>query len=110
MSDIVAGQFKLCLTSFDDHEVAKNISRILLQQKLVACVNISSPVASMYHWQDEIVEESEFVVIMKTTADKLSQLREQLLSLHPYDVPEMLIIDIEDGSTDYLNWINFTLS
>lgn len=102
--------YKLCLTTVDNKSAAHQLSKVLLQQKLVACVNISSKMTSLYHWQENIVETSEFLLMMKTSSSKIKELEKALLQQHPYDVPEFIIIDIEDGSSDYFNWINSALS
>jgi len=103
--NISESQYKLCLTTVDNQSIAREIAQKLLQQKLVACVNISNQMTSMYHWQGDIVEESEFLLLMKTSSQKLDELQDTLLQLHPYDVPEFIILEIEGGSSDYLNWI-----
>lgn len=103
-------QFKLCLTTVADKPAAYQLSQELLQQKLVACVNISSQMTSLYHWKNEIIEEHEYLLMMKTTSDKLDELQQLVLQKHPYEVPEFIIINIEDGSLDYFNWVNSVLS
>jgi len=103
-------QFKLCLSTIDCESGARVLAKKLLQQKLVACVNISSKMTSMYSWQDKLTEQAEFLLLMKTSSQKVAELQDTLLELHPYDVPEFIVIDIKEGATDYLNWINSTLS
>ena len=103
-------EFKLCLTSINENGKAQEIAQILLQQKLVACVNISSQVCSMYLWQGSIVKDHEFLILMKTSSQKISELRDTLAQIHPYDVHEFIVLNIENGSKDYLNWLGFTLS
>lgn len=103
-------EFKLCVTTVDQESTARSIATNLLQQKLVACVNISGKMSSLYHWQGEIAEDSEFLMLMKTSSTKINQLRDTLLDLHPYDVPEFIVLNIEDGASQYLNWINTSLS
>ena len=110
MSHSDAREYKLCLTTVDKETAAKEIARELLQQKLVACVNIHSNVVSLYHWQGEIVEDREFLLLMKTQSQKIDELQDILLELHPYDVAEFIVLDIESGAKDYLNWINTSLS
>jgi len=102
--------FKICLTTVAKMSTARRIAKALLQQKLVACVNISSRMTSLYHWQGDIVEENEYLLLMKTSAHKIAELEVSLQRLHPYDIPEFIILDIEDGASDYLNWINSALS
>jgi len=103
-------QYKLCITTIDNIESAKKLAKVLLQQKLVACVNISNKMTSLYVWQEDLVEEAEFVLLMKTSASKIVELQAAILSLHAYDVPEFIVLSIETGAPDYLNWINSALS
>lgn len=98
-------KFQLCLTSVDSKATAKKIAYILLQQKLVACVNITNELTSLYHWKNKIVEDNELLMIMKTTLPKVAELKKQLLSLHPYETPEFIQIEINDGDENYLDWI-----
>ncbi|MCW9000975.1 MAG: divalent-cation tolerance protein CutA [Kangiellaceae bacterium] len=100
----------MCLTTVDDESTARQIAKSLLQQKLVACVNISARSLSLYHWQGEIAEDHEFLLQMKTNAQKIGDLEHKLRDLHPYEVPEFIVLDIVDGATDYLSWINSSLS
>ena len=107
---ITPSEYKLCMTTVECESTARQIAETLLQQKLVACVNISSRMTSMYVWQDALVEAQEFLLLMKTSSQKVAELQDRLLHLHPYDVPEFLVFDIETGASDYLNWINSALS
>lgn len=103
-------KFKLCLTTVDCEVKAQNIAKELLQQKLVACVNISAKMKSLYHWQGEINETQEYLLLMKTSAEKVVKLELTLSNLHPYDVPEFIVINIDDGSSNYFSWINSSLN
>jgi len=105
-----AVSYKLCLTTVDSESTACHLAQEILKQKLVACVNISSRMTSLYHWQDEICEDHEFLLMMKTSSQKVAVLETKLLSLHPYEVPEFVVIDIDAGNKKYLNWINSALS
>lgn len=105
-----SGKFKLCLTSIDSEASAERLAKKLLQKKLVACVNITSRMKSLYHWQGRLAESEEYLLLMKTASHKVEALEEQLLEVHPYDIPEFIQLDIESGATDYLNWINSVLS
>ena len=110
MSHSQAGLYKLCLTTVDKDETAKAIAKQLLQQKLVACVNIQSKVTSLYIWQGNIEQQGEVLLIMKTRKEKLAALQKVLLAIHPYDVAEFIVLDIQDGNQEYLAWIDESLS
>ena len=81
------------------------LARTLLSDRLVACVNILPPMQSHYRWQGVIESASEHQGVMKTTMGCVERLRERLASLHPYAVPEFLVIEAVDGSDAYLGWL-----
>lgn len=105
-----SSNYQICLTSVDNQELAEKIAKNLLQQKLVACVNIINNVSSMYHWQGKIVTDTEWLLVMKTDKLHANCLRSAILDVHNYDVPEFLTLNIENGNPDYLNWITQNLS
>lgn len=104
------GQFKLCLTSIDDLDKAKAIAHELLQQKRVACVNISEKATSLYHWNGKIVEDQEYLIQMKTISQNIGEIELIIGKLHSYDVPEFIVMDIEDGTPAYLSWIQSSVT
>lgn len=108
--DIKKPKFHLCLTTVDSESTARQIAKILLQQKLVACVNISAKSFSLYHWQGEIAENSEFLLQMKTNSQKISDLGAKIQEIHPYDVPEYIVLDVVEGASDYLSWVDASVS
>lgn len=79
--------------------------RTLVEERLAACVNILPEMTSIYRWMDAIEQAPERQVIIKTTRARVPALRERLRSLHPYDVPEFIVLRIIDGSEAYLRWI-----
>ena len=95
----------VALATFPDEKSAMEISRTLIEEHLAACVNILPGARSIYHWKGEIVEESEVVAIFKTTSIYRGQFQQRLLELHPAEVPECILLDVADGSVDYLNWV-----
>jgi periplasmic divalent cation tolerance protein len=84
---------------------AAGLARTLLSEQLVACVNILPVMRSHYRWQGVIESASEHQIVMKTTTARVEQLRERLTSLHPYEVPEFLVVEASGGSDAYLGWI-----
>lgn len=104
------GQFKLCLTTAPDLKQAREMAKLFLQQKLVACVNITSQMNSLYLWEGQLVEDQEFLLLMKTSANQLEKLEAQLHKVHPYQTPEFIVFDIGSGSKKYLDWLNLSLS
>ncbi len=89
-----------------DEQTGKTIARALLRERLVACANIVSNIFSMYWWEDEIQEEPECLMIMKTKIGLFKELEKKVKQLHPYDVPEIISIPIVKGHTPYLDWLS----
>ncbi len=84
---------------------AGGLARALVENKLAACVNILPSVRSVYTWQGEICEEDEALLVIKTRASLLEALREKVIALHSYDVPEIIAMPITGGHPPYLSWI-----
>lgn len=102
------------LTACDSQEQAERLARHLIEQRLAACVNILPGVRSLYRWQDggmENVEEAvEFVLIVKSRRDLFAKLRDAIMHLHSYEVPEVIALPVVDGSEAYLNWLDRELA
>jgi len=87
-------------------KISEELARTLVKKQACACVNIIPKVTSIYNWKDEIVEDNESLLIMKTEARLVETLWEAVKREHPYEVPEYVILPIEWGSQDYLAWIS----
>lgn len=98
-------QAVLALTTMPDADAARQLARQLLEAHLVACVNILPRGQSMYWWQGRIEQADECVLLLKTTAARWPALKQALPALHPYDVPELLALDIADGLEPYQRWL-----
>lgn len=94
------------LSTAPDEAVARNIANSLVEEGLAACVNLAAPSLSIYRWQGKVESETEVALTIKTSADRLSDLASRLSSLHPYDVPELLVLDVAGGSSAYLRWMH----
>ena len=101
--------YVIALCTCPTPEAAREIATALVQSKLAACVNILPGLLSVYRWQDEVCAEPEVQMLIKTTRSQLDGAFNLLLSMHPYDVPEWLVMDVADGSDTYLNWIDSSL-
>ncbi len=82
----------------------EKIAKHILQKRLAACIN-ATPVSSAYWWEGKIEEAEETLLIVKTTVDKLERLIEEVKSVHPYRVPEIIALPIVGGNRDYLSWV-----
>ena len=98
-------QCVIALSTFPDVETARKISRELVDSALVACANIMPAVESIYYWKEKVEMSAESLVIFKLTAACYSEFESRLCALHPYDVPEVIRLDVAGGSADYLRWI-----
>ena len=90
-------------------DMAEELSRKLVEEKLAACVNIVKEVDSIYWWKGEVERDSESLLILKTELGLLGKLVKRVKELHPYDVPEIIAIPIVGGNPDYLKWISDSL-
>ena len=81
------------------------IARALVDEHLAACVNLLPPMASIYRWMDSVEEAPEQQLVIKTTRARITALWQRLRDLHPYDVPEFIVLPIVDGNEAYLRWI-----
>lgn len=88
-----------------DQEVALKISRLLLEERLIACANISDVMTSLYEWDGKICEDSERAMFLKTRKAISDKAINRIKELHPYDIPCIVQWDISDGHQPYLNWL-----
>ena len=86
-----------------DKKEADNIGKVLVKNKLAACANIF-PIGSFYYWGDKFVEDTEFVLLLKTMSDKYKLLKEEIKKLHSYDLPAIIKINAEANS-EYETWV-----
>ncbi len=96
---------RVAWSTISGREAADALARALVEERVAACVNIVPNVTSVYRWQGQIETSEEFLLLVKTRADRVEKLRERLLDLHPYDVPEFVVFDVAEGSAGYLRWV-----
>ncbi len=92
-------------TTSDDRNVLVEISQQLVSRNLAACVQISGPITSCYRWQGKIESAEEWSCVIKTSLHRFDELESVVLELHNYDQPQLIVLKIQDGSADYLNWL-----
>ena len=95
----------IALSTAPTEQQAVELVRILVEERIVACGNIVPRVYSAYRWQGKVEEAEEVLIVFKTTAAAWPKLKERLPQLHPYEVPEVLLIPSADGLESYLQWV-----
>jgi periplasmic divalent cation tolerance protein len=86
-------------------ERAAEIARAVVEERLAACGNVVPGLRSIYRWEGKVQDDAEALLVLKTTRERFEALRERVLALHPYQVPEVIALPIEAGSAPYLAWI-----
>lgn len=95
----------LILTTVSSVDLGNSIAAVLVEERLAACVSVGPPMTSVYRWKGAVEHEDERQLVIKTTRERLPALQERLAALHPYDTPEILVLDVSGGSSRYLDWI-----
>jgi periplasmic divalent cation tolerance protein len=95
----------IVLTTLPAGADADALARTLVGERLAACVNVLPPMQSIYRWKGAIEAASERQLLMKTAARRVADLKRRLAELHPYDVPEILVLAVNDGGESYLEWV-----
>jgi periplasmic divalent cation tolerance protein len=86
-------------------EKAAEIARALVEERLAACASVVPSVRSLYRWEGEVRDDAEALLVAKTARDRFEALRARVLTLHPYEVPEVIALPVEAGHVPYLDWI-----
>ncbi len=86
-------------------EKATELGRLLVSERVAACANVLPGIRSIYRWEGKVQDEPEALILLKTTRARFEALRDRVLALHPYQVPEVLALPVEAGSEKYLEWI-----
>jgi periplasmic divalent cation tolerance protein len=95
----------VALTTVGTAEDAERIARGLVERRLAACVNVVPQVVSIYRWKGGVERDAEWLLVVKTSSHKLEALREALVALHPYELPELVALPIAAGHAPYLAWL-----
>ena len=93
------------LTTMPDDRRTDELVRTLVDERLAACVNVHAPMISVYRWTDRVEQEPERQLVIKTTRDRVAALESRLRALHPYELPEFVVVAAESGSDAYVNWV-----
>jgi periplasmic divalent cation tolerance protein len=95
----------IALTTISDQTDAEALARQLVEERLAACVTIGAPMISIYRWKGAIEQSGERQLTIKTPVDRLAALEKRLTELHPYELPEFLVLHVAQGSDAYTSWI-----
>lgn len=96
---------RLVLSTTADLDSARGLARTLVEERLAACCNLVGGLTSVYRWQGAVEEAAEVLLVIKTSAARLAALEARLAELHPYDVPELVVLTPERVAPDYLAWL-----
>jgi periplasmic divalent cation tolerance protein len=93
----------------DSSEEAAELARSLVEKRLAACVNILTGIRSIYRWKDSIEDSTEWLLVIKSRRDLFDALRDEIVRKHTYEVPEVIALAVEEGSENYLAWLDRVL-
>jgi len=96
---------RIVLSTAGSEGEARKIARHLVEHQLAACVNVVPRIESIYCWQGQVESSQEWLLLIKTTAEYFPRVRNAIRELHSYDLPECIAIAIEDGNSEYLDWL-----
>lgn len=92
-------------TTIDNIQDARKIAKTLIEEQLVACVNIVPNIESIYRWRGKIEEDSEFALIIKTIDDNIEKTIRRVKELHSYELPDIIVLPVVGGLKEYLDYI-----
>lgn len=95
----------LCITTLPDEDSAGKLAAALVEHRLAACVNVLAPCRSVYRWQGEVQNDKETPLFIKTSSERYAALEDFLRQNHPYELPELIALDIAQGLPAYLEWL-----
>jgi len=95
----------LAYCTFPSEEAAYEICERLVNENVIACANVFPPMKSIYKWNGQLMKEPEWAAILKTSCLKQATLKERIRAIHPYAVPALVFLAVEDGLPDFLNWV-----
>lgn len=105
MPSPVPSPSRVALITAPDAATARVLARALVERSIAACVNVVPGVASIYRWKGALEEASEVLMVVKTTAARVADVEALLIELHPYDVPELIVLEPAHVEAKYLRWL-----
>ena len=101
-----ADEFKIVLVTAPDMKTARRLADLALRKKLVACANLVPKIEAHYWWKGKLERGPEVLMLLKTTQKALARLERLIMSEHPYDTPEFLVLPLQSGTERYLKWLS----
>ncbi len=95
----------LVMTTITDIDKGKLLARQIIEKQLAACCNIVPGITSIYRWKNELCEDQECLLVMKTIKTRYTQLSEFILQQHPYETPELIALPVTESTQEYLSWV-----
>lgn len=100
---------RIVLSTAGSEDEARKIAHHLVEQRLAACVNIIPRIESVYRWEGKVESNREYLLLIKTSSTMFPEVRDAILELHSYELPECVEIAVEGGSPEYLQWVEESL-
>jgi periplasmic divalent cation tolerance protein len=101
----MTAEYVVVLTTLPGDADGHALARALVDERLAACVNLLAPMESLYRWEGKVERETERQIIIKTSRERVAALWDRVRELHPFEVPEFIVLQIADGNEAYLRWI-----
>ena len=102
----MSSPFIVIITTTSNKEDANKIAQTLLAKKLAGCVQVIGPISSHYFWKDELCQDEEWLCLIKSSQQHYQTLEKTIQEIHPYEVPEIISLPIQEGNQGYLSWLN----
>ena len=106
MTSSAATNVRIVLTTIGSETDALVLARTLVEEQLAACVNVLPAMTSLYRWKGSLEQDKEHQLVIKTSSERLPALEVRLRQLHPYELPEFLVLDVASGGAAYLAWVH----
>ena len=104
--EFMSSPFIVMITTTPNKEDANKIAQTLLAKKLAGCVQVIGPISSHYYWKDELCQDEEWLCLIKSSQQHYQTLEKTIQEIHPYEVPEIISLPIQEGNQGYLSWLN----
>lgn len=96
----------LVLCTVDTMDLARKIAQALVRERMAACVNIMPGIRSIYEWEEEVCDDRELLLFIKSSDENFELIRKRIRQIHTYDTPEVIAVPLTAGDADYLNWLH----